>query len=162
MYNSQEVVLRQCTSSDVAQIVRFVAECPPLDVHSSFTYWVTFQYWGEMCFVASAGERIIGYVSALGSGHSSDVFYLWQIGVSEDRRSTGLAQRLVAAVTKAGRGRGFREMQVSIAPENESSLRTFTRFATSLGKTLDQCGDVSFVDPSGNPVHEDLYKLELA
>lgn len=162
MSRDRGVTLRRCTPTDVEQVVRFVAECPPLDVHSSFTYWVTFQYWGEMCFIASDDKRILGYASAIGSGHTPEAFYLWQLGVSEDLRSTGLGQRLIAAIADVGRGRGFREMQVSIASENEPSLSAFKRFATSLGNSLERCGDVSFNDPTGNPVHEDLYTLEIA
>ncbi len=160
MSGSQQVTLRPCISSDVEAVVRFVESCPPLDLHSSFTYWVILEYWGEMCFVASDNERMVGYVSAIGSGRDNRTFYIWQIGVSSDFRSVGLAQRLISAVVDAARRRGYREMQVSIAPDNDLSLRAFQRFALSLGNPLKRCGEVSLED-GGSPVREDLYALDI-
>jgi L-2,4-diaminobutyric acid acetyltransferase len=162
MNGPEGITLNRCTPSDVERVVRFVGECPPLDLHSSFTYWVTFEYWGEMCFVASRSEQIVGYVSAIGSGRDDNVFYLWQIGVSGEFRSMGVSQRLLVAVVDVARGRGYRKMQVSIASGNDPSLRTFQRFALSVGNPLERCGEVSFEDAAAGSVREDLYTLEIA
>jgi L-2,4-diaminobutyric acid acetyltransferase len=159
--DAEKVVLRRCSPADVDAVARFVESCPPLDLHTSFTYWVTFEYWGNLCFVALEDEQIVGYASAIGSGRDDGAFYLWQIGVAVELRSTGLAQRLIDAVVGTGRESGFRQMQVSIAPENEASLRAFRRFASSLGSSLERCGEVSFTDSGGKPVHEDVYALAI-
>jgi L-2,4-diaminobutyric acid acetyltransferase len=161
MNGSKGITLNRCTPSDIERVVRFVEGCPPLDLHSSFTYWVTFEYWGEMCFVASKSKQIVGYASAIGSGRDDNVFYLWQIGVSSEFRSMGVSQRLLAAVVDVARERGYRRMQVSIASGNDPSLQAFQRFALSVGNPLERCGEVSFKDADGRSVIEDLYTLEI-
>ncbi len=158
----QNVQLRNCTPADVEGIARFIASCPPLDLHTSFTYWVTFEYWGDLCFAARLGGRIVGYASAIGSGRDGEVLYLWQVGVADELRSTGLGRRLIESVADAGRRRGFRELQVSIAPGNEASFRAFSGFATSLGQPLERAGEVSFAEPDGKLVREDVYALKIA
>jgi L-2,4-diaminobutyric acid acetyltransferase len=161
MSGSEKVAVRHCVSADVEAVMYFVNSCPPLDLHSSFTYWVTLEYWGEMCFVAMDCEQIIGYVSAIGSGHDDTTFYLWQIGVSGGFRSRGIAQRLIGAVVQAARTHGYHQMQVSIALDNDLSLRAFQRFALSADTTLRQCGEVSFKDARGEAVYEPLYAMEI-
>jgi L-2,4-diaminobutyric acid acetyltransferase len=161
MNEVRDVQLRSCSPDDVEEIVNFVASCPPLDLHTSFTYWVTTQYWGDMCFVALLEGRIVGYASAIGSGREDGTLYLWQVGVADELRSAGLAQRLISSVADASRARGFSKLQVTIAPGNEASLRAFSRFAASLGQQLERSGEVSFAERSGKPVHEHIYALEI-
>jgi L-2,4-diaminobutyric acid acetyltransferase len=161
MDEMQGIKLRSCMPADVEGIVQFVASCPPLDLHTSFTYWVTFKYWGDLCFVALMGERIVGYASAIGSGRDDATLYLWQVGVVDELRSSGLAQRLIESVADAGGQHGFRKLEVSIASDNEASLRAFSRFAASLGQSLDRCGEVSFEEASGKSVREDIYALNI-
>lgn len=161
MNRSDETTLRSCSVADVEGIVQFVESCPPLDLHTPFTYWVTLRYWGRHCFVATMADRIVGYASAIGSGGGDDVLYLWQIGVASELRGRGLAQRLIESVADVGRESGFQVLQVSIAPDNEASLRAFRRFAASRERSLDPAGEVSFCDPRGKPVHEDVYALEI-
>lgn len=158
---SSSVNLRECTPADIDYVIRFVESCAPLEVHTSFTYWVTFEYWGHLCRVALVGNRVVGYVSAIGSGRVRDVLYVWQVGVAQEFRGQGLAQRLLSEVVTAGRANGFRKAQVSIAGDNEASLKAFERFAREQKQRLERCGEVLLTGLDGKSTQENLYTFDL-
>ena len=153
--------IRTCTPDDLQRVSRFVESCPPLERHTGFTYWVTFNFWGDTCFVATEGDEIVGYASGVGAGTSPDLIYIWQVGVAERYRGNGLSRRLISKVAEAAREKGFRRANVSIAPDNAASLSAFRRVAADLGHELEAAGEVSFRDPEGHSVEEVLYSFGI-
>lgn len=162
MKPDRDLDIRTCTPDDLHQVSQFVESCPPLERHTGFTYWVTFNFWGDTCFVAADGDEIVGYASGVGAGRSPELIYIWQVGVAERYRGNGLSQLLISKVVEAARGKGFRRANVSIAPDNEASLTAFRRVAAALGSDLEASGEVAFDDPEGHRVQEVLYSFELA
>lgn len=162
MLDDLSLNLRPCTAEDVDEVRRFVASCAPLEVHTAFTYWVTFEHWGDFCFVLLKEDRITGYVSAIGSGRHRDTIYLWQIGVAEELRHRGMAQHLISAVVGAAVAKGYRTAQVSIAKDNEASRRAFERYATSRGNRFTAMKEISLRDSfSGDLIQETCFELTL-
>lgn len=162
MKSDRDLDIRTCTPDDLQRVSRFVATCPPLEAHTGFTYWVTFNFWGETCFLATDGDEVAGYASGVGTGSSPDLIYIWQVGVAERYRGNGLSQLLISKVVETARRKGFRRANVSIAPDNTASLATFRRVATALGGELEKAGEVAFDDPEGHRVEEVLYSFEIA
>jgi L-2,4-diaminobutyric acid acetyltransferase len=163
MLDDQRLNLRSCTADDVDDVRQFVASCAPLEVHTAFTYWVTFEHWGDICFVLLEDGRIAGYVSAIGSDRHRETIYLWQIGVAEKLRHQGVAQHLISAVSSAAVAKGYKTAQVSIANDNEASRKAFEHYAANTGHRFRAIGEMSIEDSfSGELIQETCFELTLA
>jgi diaminobutyrate acetyltransferase len=123
-------VVRNFEVPDVPDIRKFVSNCPPLEVHTEFTYWVLASYFSNLCFVGETGHGIAGFVSAV---LNRDRCYLWQIGIAPRHRGGPLGEALIASVVEEASLCGCRSLQFSIDPENKPSNGLFSRFAARRG-----------------------------
>lgn len=128
--------IRQCQPGDVPAVRRLVAALPPLGVHTAFTYWVLFRFFSEVCFVAEDRGAVVGYASGVTCLEPEGALYLWQLGVVEKHRGSGLAQRLTRAVIAAAAARGCGRLLVSIEPSNERSRGAIAKVAAAMGSEL--------------------------
>lgn len=154
--------IRNCRETDVDKIRKFVKRSKPLDLHTVFTYWTLFKYFGDTCFVLEKEGRIIGFISSLLSSNQPDTLYLWQIGIDPDYRGNRYAEILLKRVVEAARAKDCKGLQVTIAHENRSSYRLFSRFALEQGLTMDKTGAVDIFDSlTKEKTVEDLYEIRI-
>lgn len=154
--------IRNCRETDVDEIRKFVRRSKPLDLHTVFTYWTLFKYFGDTCFVLEKDGRIIGFVSGLLSSSQHGMLYLWQIGIDPDYRGNRYAEILLKRVVEAARAKDCKGLQVTIAPENRSSYRLFSRFALEQGLPMDKTGAVDIFDSlKKEKTFEDLYEIGI-
>lgn len=129
-------MIRGGSEADVAAVHAFVADCPPLTLHTEFTYWVLLRYWGSYCLIAEEDGMIASVLLAIGTSSAEDLVYLWQIGVAPRARRSGLAQRMLQEFAARASSDGRTRVQVSIAPDNPASLRLFAQLALEQGDEL--------------------------
>lgn len=151
--------LRRCTENEADAVRAFVAKCPPLTVHTPYTYWTTLRYFGEGCFVIEHDEEIVGYISGVPSTALPDVVFVWQVGVAQEWQGKGLSTRLLDAVANVAIDKGLTRMQYSVGPSNLASRRTFERFATRRGAHVERIGVVKLAERGEQ---DELYEMELA
>jgi L-2,4-diaminobutyric acid acetyltransferase len=146
----------------VDAIRRFVSRCPPLDLHSAFTYWVLCAYFSDSCLIMEGDEGVIGFASGVPASSERGLFYFWQIGVAPDCRGKGYATALIERMAEMALRGGCHTLQVSIAPDNAASLGAFARFAQGHGLGMKKKGRVDFTDSlSSRRVMEDVYEITL-
>ena len=142
------------------KIRKFVKRSRPLDLHTVFAYWILFKYFDDTCFVLEEEGRIIGFVSGVISSKQPEILYLWQIGIDPAYRGRRHAETLIKRVVEIARAKGCRCLQVTIAPDNESSYKVFSRFARDHGLSFSKTGEVdvfdSFIDAK---IFENLYEI---
>jgi L-2,4-diaminobutyric acid acetyltransferase len=154
--------IRNCRETDVDEIRKFVKHSKPLDLHTVFTYWTLFKYFGDTCFVLEKEGRIIGFISGLLCSNQPDTLYLWQIGIDPDYRGNRYAEILIKRVVAAARAKGCKGLQITIAPENRSSYRLFSRFALEQKLTMDKAGAVDIFDSlTKKKTFENLYEIRI-
>lgn len=155
--------LRNISANDVGLIRSLVANCPPLGLHTAFTYWVVGHFFGRLSYVAEEDDgSLVALSTAIRSVDQSEVAYLWQIGVAEKHRGKRLASELIVRSAHAARDIGCRELQVSINPENLPSRKACEHAAARLNTTLDTVGALSFMDPiGGKSENETLFRMLL-
>ena len=124
-----------------------LASCPPLDLHTGFTYWVLTQYNSRYCFAAELDGEICAVLTAVRTDNPDPQIYVWQVGVGTAARGLGLAGRLLEHLVAAMRRDRIGSFQVSIAPSNHSSLQVFTKFAERSGASLRPVGQLDVKDP---------------
>jgi len=151
--------LRRCTGSDAEAVRAFVATCPPLTVHTAYTYWTTFRYLGSACYVLEDGADIVAYISALVDTTFPGVVFVWQIAVAPSMRGRRTATRLLDAVAEVAIARGSNRMQYTVEPANAASLRVFERYAQRRGTRVRKIGAVPLGNPDAEP--EDILELDI-
>ncbi|MFO8089603.1 MAG: GNAT family N-acetyltransferase [Desulfatiglandaceae bacterium] len=132
-------VVRNFEVPDVPGVREFVSSCPPLEVHTEFTYWVLASYFSNLCFVAETEHGTAGFVSAVSN---RDRCYLWQICVAPPYRGGPLGEALIAAVVRKASSSGCGCLQFSIDPGNKPSNGLFSRFAAKRGFEMRGVGKV--------------------
>lgn len=139
--------IRNVVPGDEIALLDLAQRCPPLDVHTAYTYWVlcnAFQEWSQ---VAEEGRHIVGMLTSVFNG--SDLL-IWQIGVDADWRGNGVASAMLEALREKSTSRGVYEARVTIDTRNEASIRAFSRFG------LQRIGSLSLPGEE-----EDIYRLRL-
>lgn len=151
------IAIRPVSETDAVLLHRLAVLCPPLDVHTHYTYWVLCHLSGNGCFVAEDDGVPVGFTTSLRDG---DSIFLWQIGILPSHRGTGLSSRLIGAVVEHAGAQGVAELQFSIDPSNVASRAAFAAFAEGTQSSLTRIGSVDLHDDDLDEV-EDLYRIEL-
>ena len=157
--NSQSI--RSVTTEDAGVLHSLATQCPPLDVHTPYTYWVLTHMFADGCFVAEVDGNPIGFITTV---RKNSVAFLWQIGVTEAHRGTGLATRLLAEVVSWARSLNITAVQLSIDPANVASTMAFTSFCAANELSLRRIGTLDLTIESDPTFveHEDIFEIDLA
>lgn len=154
------VTIRSALESDAPLFHALATACPPLDVHTPYTYWVLAFMFRDGCFVAVDNDKPVGFVTTV---RRDDTAFLWQIGVKETSRGTGVSTMLIDAVCAWARETGVTQLQLSISSDNAASLGSFRSYATRNGLTFSTIGhlDLTVADDPSFSENEDIFQLDL-
>jgi L-2,4-diaminobutyric acid acetyltransferase len=121
--------LRPPLLADGKAVHELIKRCPPLDVNSSYNYFLLCSHFRDTCAVAEANDRIVGFLSAYLIPARPQTLFVWQVAVDEAARGIGLAGRMLEQVTTRPVCAGVTTLETTISPSNRSSRRVFERFA---------------------------------
>ncbi len=154
--------IRTCKEDDIAKVRHFVSLCKPLGVHTGYTYWMLFRFFGESCFLMEENGKFIGYVSGMKSNTFPHVFFLWQIGVAQERRGKSYAYHLLEKVVEAAKGLGCTAIQFTIEPDNEASLGAFSGFAQKHNLKIHAQGKIHYPHSVKETIEEEtIYQIDI-
>ncbi len=119
------ITIKPVNQNDAPLLRHLATLCPPLDVHTPYTYWVMATYFGEYSFIAYDDGKPIGYIMNL---KKDNTLFIWQIGIIPDYRKQGISQRLIGKAVRAALKSGCTSAQVTIAPENIDSYCAFKHY----------------------------------
>jgi L-2,4-diaminobutyric acid acetyltransferase len=122
---SAPIELRPPALAD-AQAMWSLVRASTLDDNSPYAYLMLARYHAGTCAVAERDGALVGFVSAFVPPEQPDTLFVWQVGVSEQARGTGLATRLIASLLE-------RYLEATVTPSNLASLTLFRRLAERLG-----------------------------
>lgn len=123
--------------SDGAGIHRLVAECPPLDLNSTYAYLLLCRDFAGTCVRAERAGRTVGFVSAYRPPERGNVIFVWQVAVDGSLRGQGLAGRMLQELVARPAVRGCRYLETTVSPSNQPSLKLFHRLARELNAPVD-------------------------
>ena len=150
--------------SDGQAIYRLIKSSPPLDLNSSYLYFLQASHFADTCIVAEQNEQIIGFLSAYLQPDKPQALFVWQVAVAESHRGRGLAKSMLAALVKnQPSDSAITEITCTISPSNKASQSLFNSFAKKYGLLLQTA---PFINEAhfGDEAHEaeDLYILKAA
>lgn len=129
MTEKSPIHLRPPILEDGKAVHELIQRCPPLDVNSSYNYFLLCSHFRDTCVVAEANDRIVGFLSAYLIPSRPDTLFIWQVAVDEQARGLGLAGRMLEQVTERPLCEDVTNLETTISPSNTSSRRVFERFA---------------------------------
>ena len=130
------ITLRKPTVEDGAEFHALVRECKPLDENSVYCNLLQCTDFADTCMVAEKDGRLVGLLSGYLKPAEPQVYFLWQVGVSEAARGHGLALKMVQAVLARDFCRNVRELQCTITRSNEPSRALFRAVAEAEGASV--------------------------
>lgn len=140
------------TERDAELLYELAKQCPPLDMHTPYTYWVICKYFANQSFVLVLDGQPIGYIMAI---QTNDCMFLWQIGIKSDFRGRGYSQFLIdIVVTQANQL--HLPVQTTIDINNVASYRAMAKYCGTQGLVFNQIGVCA---PSGCHA-EILYEMK--
>lgn len=145
--DAQSLSLRALGPDDAAAVQQAVIACPPLTLHTPYTYWVMLGAQRGMCVGAYAEDELAAFALSLHLG--PERLFVWQIGVLPAHRGRNLGVRLLGDLWGRARQRGIDRVETTIAPDNVASRLAFERFAITHGLVMRRLGDALCSDADG-------------
>lgn len=107
------------------QIKKLAENCPPLDVHTTYTYWVLSRYFADTSFVLYENDEAIGFITAIANGN---IGFIWQIGLLPKHQNQRLSFLLIDKVVQAFRNKGIKVIELTIDADNKPSYAAFDSY----------------------------------
>lgn len=149
-------------AADGVEMWRLADESRTLDVNSRYAYVLWCRDFAVSSVIARrVGDgRAVGFVTGYRPPEGPDTLFIWQVCVDPVARGAGLAGRMLDAVwDRTAAATGVVRMRTTITPDNESSIRLFTSFATRHDTTIER-SDLFGPDLLGDDHEpEDLYSI---
>lgn len=151
---------RRAVEADAVALGGIARQCPPLDVHTPYTYWVLATFFSETCMVAEADGEPVGMLLSVPFRNS---LFLWQYGVLPERRRQGIATRMLSITAMEAKLAGREQVVATVTPGNSASLEALGSVASRLGFWFEQEGTMEVPDPvTGAPHPEAVWALLLS
>ncbi len=149
---------------DYREIHDLIGSLDGLVQHPVHFYNIMMRYFGDSFFVVKRNGTIAGVVWGFVSQADPSVFFLWQIGVSEQHRGSGIAPSLVARLIEHARERGCKKMHVTAETGNIPSWKLFQKMKfknISNGDTVVENNIKAIVNYYGSGTNQVLFEYQL-
>lgn len=135
------------------QVHELIERCPPLDLNSSYSYYLLCGHFRDTCVVAKENGHMVGFLSAYLIPGRADTLFVWQMAVDESVRGLGLAGRMLEHLLAQPACADVRNLETTVSPSNHASRRVFYRLAEKL---LTASVEEPFLEAAqfGNEAHE--------
>lgn len=155
-----EIFLRRPQLADGHVVHALVRRCPPLDLNSSYSYFLLCSHHAETCVVAEQGGELVGFLSAYRLPQAPHTLFIWQVAVDAAARGQGLAGRMLEALLTRPSCAGVQFIETTVAPSNLASRRVFARFAAQRGAAWQEAVFLTRAH-FGGEAHEDEIMLRI-
>ena len=139
------MILREPLAKDGLALHELIRASPPLDLNSSYCYYLLVHHFAKTCVLAEAGGVIIGCITAYLRPDQPGTLFVWQVAVAAEQRGQGLASRMLDALFARPACRSVTYVETTVSASNHASRRTFEKFAARHHASLE---DHPFLDAS--------------
>ncbi|MBO1923086.1 diaminobutyrate acetyltransferase [Thiomicrorhabdus sp. 6S3-12] len=124
---------------DGLRIYQLIADSPPLDLNSSYLYFLQSSHFADTCVVAESDGELLGFISGYLRPDKPEELFVWQMVVAKTGRGRGIAKGLVKQLIKqslAFSQTPLQSLSCTISPSNQASQGVFKSLAKAFGLTL--------------------------
>ncbi|MDG6773530.1 diaminobutyrate acetyltransferase [Thiomicrorhabdus sp. ZW0627] len=138
-HSDNDVLFRKPSLDDGYAIYSLIENSPPLDVNSSYLYFLQSDHFSDTCVVAEKQGKIVGFISAFFNPKDKTDLFVWQVAVDASMRGQGLALRLLEQLVRnQSDNSDFARITATISPSNIASQKLFKRFSETHGLSIDK------------------------
>ena len=131
VYSKQNIQIKNPDSDYGYQISELIKNSPPLDLNSTYLYFIQSHYFNKTCAIAvNEIDRVIGFVSGFQDPRKKDTLFIWQVAISKDARGNGLASKLIHFILQEHPHMQF--IETTITKDNTSSISLFNKISQEL------------------------------
>ena len=131
-------IIRNVKERDHIYLQKLAKECKPLDVHTSYTYWLNSTYNQNCSFILEVDDIIAGYIMSV---EMPEIIFIWQIGIVPAYRHRGYSQKLIDKCVKYAE-KTDKDIEITISKENTDSNQAFIKYCEKNGyriKAVKEC-----------------------
>ena len=157
-----DVHIRKPLASDGYEIHQLIANSPPLDLNSIYSYYLLSDHFSDSCVVAENQGRVVGFISAYRVPQRPDTLFVWQVVVNRALRGKRIAWRMLESLLQRLNGE-IRQVEATVNPSNAASRGLFERLAVEQGTTLQEETflEATAFGPGGEHESEILLRVPL-
>lgn len=126
------IVLRAPGPRDGQNFYELAKASKTLDVNSLYHYLIMCRHFGKTCVAAENQGRFAGFVTAYIPPPAPETVFVWQVAVDEEVRGQGLGRAMLASLWQRAKHFHVKNMDATITPGNQASIRLFTSLAEHL------------------------------
>ncbi len=158
-----KIHLRKPQTSDGFKIHQLIANSPPLDLNSVYSYYLLSEHFRDTCVVAESQGEIAGFISAYHPPKRNNTLFVWQVVVDQRLRGKQIARRMLNALLQQLEPCELRYVEATVNPSNTASRRLFERLAIEHGSDMEETTflDATAFGSSGNHESEILLRIPL-
>ena len=135
VYSKQNIQIKNPDSDYGYQISELIKNSPPLDLNSTYLYFIQSHYFNKTCAIAvNEIDRVIGFVSGFQDPRKKDTLFIWQVAISKDARGHGLASKLIHFILQEHPHMQF--IETTITKDNTSSISLFNKISQELNTNI--------------------------
>lgn len=156
-----EIHIRKPRASDGYEIHQLIANSPPLDLNSVYSYYLLSDHFRDSCVVAESQGRVVGFLSAYRIPQRPDTLFVWQVVVNRALRGKRIAWRMLQSLLQRFTHHEVCQVEATVNPSNAASRGLFERLAAEQGSPLveETFLDATAFGPGG---HESEVLLRVA
>lgn len=125
---------------DGLKIYQLIADSPPLDLNSSYLYFLQSSHFADTCVLAEKNGELLGFISGYMRPDKPQELFIWQMVVANAGRGQGIAKGLVKTLIKQSmtfNQQPLQSISCTISPSNQASQGVFKSLAKHFGLTLE-------------------------
>lgn len=115
--------------ADGKAVHELIRRSPPLDLNSSYCYFLLCSHYADSCVVARRQDDMVGFISAYRLPQDAQTLFIWQVAVDASQRGRGVAGKMLQQLLTRPICASVRYLETTISPDNHASRRLFSRFA---------------------------------
>lgn len=162
MEETIRILFRKPRFREGEKIHDLIKSSPPLDLNSSYAYFILCRDFTDHSIVAEIDNKIVGYISAYIRPKKDNTLFVWQVVVSKKVRGLGIAKKMLTHIIK-DLSADVTIVETTISPSNKASQKIFTRYAKENGHPITKSPFLSEDDFSGEGHEaEELYQIDLS
>ncbi len=139
MPNTQEeILIRKPRANDGYDIHQLIANSPPLDLNSIYSYYLLSDHFSDSCVVAESQGKVVGFLSAYRIPQRPKTLFVWQVVVNRALRGKRIAWRMLEELLGRYSGDELSQVEATVNPSNAPSRGLFERLAAEQGTTLEE------------------------
>ncbi|ERP31732.1 diaminobutyrate acetyltransferase [Chitinivibrio alkaliphilus] len=155
------ITYRQPEFSDGLSVARLIEACPPLDLNTTYYYYMMCRDFAATSVIAELDGEICGYISAYFRPEAPQTLFVWQVAVSSAARGKGLAGKMLDWIVSS-QSKDIAAIETTITASNTASQAVFKKYAAAKNASISKEPFLTASDfGAGDHEAEDLYTIQL-